>query len=245
MIAPIVLAAGNSTRFQDPKTKLLHKLDNVAIVKRVVVNLINVGFTEINIVTGHQECAIKEELDPEFAVINTRFITQDVRLGTAHAVMQCRDFVRADDILVVFGDKPLFTPQTIKEFISYHENITRKQPGGIMTIATVEHPNPDGYSEGYGTVVRHDGKVIALRKIEGTTECDAALYLFNANWLWENIHKLSPHKDNQFFLPDMVELAYRQGLYVGEYRVKNHREAVGINTKEQFQEALGYLKGGK
>jgi bifunctional UDP-N-acetylglucosamine pyrophosphorylase/glucosamine-1-phosphate N-acetyltransferase len=230
MIVPIVLAAGRSTRFKDEKTKLLHQLGEIEILKRVAMNLERAGLRGIRVVVGHQREDVMKALGDTY-----EYIVQPAQRGTGDAVKACRGKIRNhyDDVLVVFGDKPLFRPQTIRELIKAHK--------GIVTIATVEHPTPEQYSEGYGTVLRYDGKILALRKIEGTTECDAALYLFNAKWLWMNLDYLENHR-GEYFLPDMVEIASRQGLKIGEYRVSNYRETTGINTKEQFQEALGYLE---
>jgi len=230
MIAPIVLAAGRSTRFQDEKTKLLHQLGEIEILKRVICNLERAGFRGIRVVVGHQRHDVVKALGDKY-----QYIIQPKQDGTGSAVKACRGQIPNyyEDVLVVFGDKPLFRPQTIREFVETHK--------GIITIATVEHPLPESYSEGWGTVARCDGKVRALKKLHGTLECDAALYMFNAKWLWMNLDYLEKH-NGEYYLPDMVEIAFRQGLDIGEYRVHNYKEATGINNKMQFEEAQGYLK---
>ena len=231
MIVPIVLAAGRSTRFEDEKTKLLHQLGEIEILKRVVTNLEQAGLRGIRVVVGHQQDDVREALGDTY-----EYIVQEKQQGTGDAVKACRELIpnHYDDVLVVFGDKPLFRPQTIREFIKAHKT--------NITVATVNHPLPESYSEGWGTVIRNDGKLYALKKAPNTLECDAALYLFNAKWLWTNLNYLEKHPEKEeYFLPDLVEIASKQSTPIGEYRVLNFKEATGINNKVQYAEALSYL----
>lgn len=231
----LVLAAGRSTRFGDPVTKLLHEVGRVKALRRVLDNLRDARFLDIHLVVGHQ----KELIFSEFP--DCPAFTQLEQLGTGHAVAQAKGLNNSDCTFVVFGDKPLFKPQTLREFIKRHYSV-----GAPMTIATISHPSPDSYSEGYGTVVRVEGKLMALRKVEGTIECDGGLYAFKTEWLWSNIHRLQPHDNGrgkkEYFLPDLVEIVVGDGETVGEYRVENYKEAIGINTQKQLQEAEAYLK---
>lgn len=230
----LVLAAGRSTRIQHPTTKMLHELGEAKILRRVLSNLEAAGLRNIYLVLGHQAELIQQEF-PDY-----RYIIQPKQLGTGHAVQCCKPLRSAEHTLVVFGDKPLFSPHTLHEFTSLHEASCR-----VMTISTVEHPLPESYAEGYGTVVRSAGKVVALHKVQGTIECDGGLYAFQTKWLWDSIDTIAPtdkgRGKKEYFLPDLVEIATTQGLAVGEYRIRNYREATGINTPAHLEEAKHYL----
>lgn len=225
-----VLAAGRSTRIQHPTTKMLHEVGKMRILERTLHNLERAGLQNIYLVLGHQRDLIIKYL-PEY-----RYVIQEDQLGTGHAVRCAKPICSAVNTMVVFGDKPLFRPQTLREFAETH---TRSD--SPITVSTVVHPAPEDYAEGYGTVVRYGGKVLALKKIEGTIECDGALYAFQTKWLWNTIDDIVPREDGQVFLPDIVEVATTRGLRVNEYRIKNYREATGINTPKQLREAARYL----
>jgi len=243
----LVLAAGRSTRIKDPVTKMLHEIGEKKILKRVLSNIKEAGLTNVKLVLGHQRELIMKEF-PEYS-----FIIQSEQLGTGHAVMCsiAQNTMCGDDLgslrlightLVLFGDKPLLKPNTIKEFVESHI-----KSGRVLTCSTVIHPVPENYSEGYGTVVRMDGRIVALRKTEDTMECDGGMYIFETEWLWLNIKKLEVHEINgkkEYYLPDMIEIAIKQGHIINDYMIKDYKEATGINTPEQKAEAESYLDEG-
>jgi bifunctional UDP-N-acetylglucosamine pyrophosphorylase/glucosamine-1-phosphate N-acetyltransferase len=238
----LVLAAGRSTRIKDPVTKMLHQIGEKKILERVLNNVKDAGFDDITLVLGHQRDLITKEL-PQYP-----YVVQEEQLGTGHAVMCALvDVFTSEYTLVLFGDKPLLRPKTIKAFVDSHI-----KSGRVTTASTVIHPIPENYSEGYGTVVRVDDgfgnkRIIALRKIEDTMECDGGMYIFNTEWLYLNIHKLEKHEKNgkiEYYLPDMIELAINQGNMINEFRIEDWKEATGINTPEQKLEAEKYLNEG-
>jgi bifunctional UDP-N-acetylglucosamine pyrophosphorylase/glucosamine-1-phosphate N-acetyltransferase len=242
----LVLAAGRSTRIKDPITKMLHKIGEKKILERVLANVKEAGLTQVTLVLGHQRDLIVKEL-PDYP-----YVVQEELLGTGHAVkcalmnlLGANDdsgtFVLSGHTLVLFGDKPLLKPKTIREFVEWH-----LQKGRVLTCSTVVHPIPENYSEGYGTVVRVNGRIIALRKIEDTQECDGGIYIFRTDWLFLNIHKIKQHQINgngkiEYYLPDLIEVATNNGDVINDYRIQDYKEATGINTPEQKAEAESYL----
>lgn len=234
-----ILAAGRSTRIKDPVTKMLHEIGERKILERVINNVKEAGLEDITLVLGHQRDLILKEL-PDYP-----YAIQEEQKGTGHAVMCAMKSIvpaNSDDTLVLFGDKPLLKPKTIREFVDSH--IKSKK---VLTASTVVHPIPEDYSEGYGTVVRVDGKIVALKKIEDTMECDGGMYIFKTWWLWLNIDKLQEHDIHgkvEYYLPDLIELAIHKGDIINEYRIKDWKEATGINTPEQKLEASKYLEEG-
>jgi len=242
----LVLAAGRSTRIKDPITKMLHKIGEKKILERVLANIKEAGLTQVTLVLGHQRDLILKELS------DYPYVVQDELLGTGHAV-KCAltkllgansDTVLSRHTLVLFGDKPLLKPQTIREFVEKH-----LQKGRVLTCSTVVHPIPESYSEGYGTVVRVNERIVALRKIEDTEECDGGMYIFRTDWLLLNVHSLKKHQVNgngkvEYYLPDLVEVATNNGEIINDYRIQDYKEATGINTPEQKAEAESYLNMG-
>lgn len=234
MIKAIVLAAGKSSRFGKPITKVCHFLQNKRILHRVINNLVETKIDDITVIIGHQGKIVKRILKKW----NVHYAIQQKQLGTGDAIKAVRGI--EGDILVVFGDKPLFRPQTLKEFIQTHLAAQT-----VVSVATVIHPNPEAYSEGKGSVIRVNGRIIAFEYQKNLNECDAALYMFKSSWLWKNIDKLQPKKfgpyKDEYCLPDLINLAYQQDKKIGEYRIRDYLETIGVNTQKQFQEAAEAL----
>lgn len=230
----LILAAGRSSRIQDPTTKMLHKVGELKILERVIKNVKDAGLEDIHLILGHQSDLVHT------AFKEYPWIHQPEQLGTGNAVLMAHFLTEKEHTLVLFGDKPLLRPETIANFVKSHI-----ESGKVITASTVIHPTPENYSEGYGTVIRIGGKIVALKKTEDTLECDGGMYIFKTGWLWRNIERLEKHeKQNkvEYYLPDMIEMAINDRLPINEFLIPDYREATGINTPAQKAEAEKYLK---
>jgi len=238
----IILAAGLSRRFGSETTKMLHDLKEVKILERVLKNVRDAGIpdTRIYIVIGHQGRDVRSVIGNSY-----HYVIQEEQLGTGHAVACCRGKVHGDQVAVMFGDKPLFRPETLREFFQAHA-LNKTSP---ITVSTVHVPEVTKYSEGYGTVIRNKrGRVVALERTTLTKECDAALYAFNGEWLWNNVDMIRKRvyregSKGELGIPDLVRVAVEQGFEAHDFLVADWREAIGINNKDQFAQAEAVLSG--
>ena len=111
----IVLCGGLGKRMNSDIPKALHKIFDKCIAEYVVDALMKAGINDICMVVGHKSDMVKEYFK---YYPNISYALQKELLGTGHAVMQATDFISEDDnILVINGDMPLISPDSISEFI--------------------------------------------------------------------------------------------------------------------------------
>ena len=140
----IILAAGEGKRMKSKLPKVLHKVQGRTMVDHVIDAAERAEAGDICVVVGHGAQEVKEALKDR----NVKFALQEKQLGTGHAVMQAGDFIEEGaDILVLYGDTPLITPETIGKLLDFHE----KEGNSISIIsAMVDDP------AGYGHIIRNE-----------------------------------------------------------------------------------------
>jgi bifunctional UDP-N-acetylglucosamine pyrophosphorylase/glucosamine-1-phosphate N-acetyltransferase len=171
------------------------------------------------------------------------YVEQPEQLGTGHAV-QC--FAKAIDnrpeqILVVCGDTPLISRQTLLEMIEVHN--TQKP---AITMMTLEMQDPGNY----GRIVRKNDEILAIREAKDCSEeelkikeVNLAVYLFNGDFLFSNIFKLE-NKNNQkeFYLTDLIEMASSQGKKVISCKEIDESSTLGINSRQHLAQVTRILR---
>ena len=147
----IILAAGKGTRMKSDLPKVLHKVAGISMLEHVFrsVNAINPEKTVT--VIGH-----KAELVEQVLAGQTDFVRQTEQLGTGHAVMMAEPVLEnlTGQTLIIAGDTPLITGESLKNLIDFHINHKN-----VATILTAEADNPFGY----GRIVRNQhGEVLKI-----------------------------------------------------------------------------------
>ncbi|MGI6703933.1 MAG: bifunctional UDP-N-acetylglucosamine diphosphorylase/glucosamine-1-phosphate N-acetyltransferase GlmU [Clostridia bacterium] len=230
-LSVIILAAGKGVRMKSNLPKVLHRVCGKEMINHVVDNVKGLSASQIIVVTGYKQDAVKAVLDEKVETV-----WQEKQLGTGHAVMQAMPLVSKDAkyVLVLYGDTPLVSTETLKGLIDYH----RGSSCG-MTVLTVEMDNP----EGYGRVLRDSaGKITAIvehkdagpdqRRIR---EINSGIYCFDRELLLEGIGSLkNDNAQGEYYLTDIVEFLRDKGIIIGGYRTDDAREVMGVNTKYQL-----------
>lgn len=117
-IFAIVLAAGKSTRFVGPESKLLTPLCGKELILYPLELLEDLGINKC-FVLGHK-AAIIQKLILKKAKSPTSFAFQLEQLGTGHAVACSKQEWRESQILILNGDMPLVSAELIKNLIAVH-----------------------------------------------------------------------------------------------------------------------------
>jgi bifunctional UDP-N-acetylglucosamine pyrophosphorylase/glucosamine-1-phosphate N-acetyltransferase len=67
-------------------------------------------------------------------------------------------------------------------------------------------------------------------------EVNPALYIFDANWLWDNIDKIElDNSRNEYKLTDLIHIAFSQNKNIEAVPVTNLIEALQPNSKEELE----------
>lgn len=222
----IILAAGEGKRMKSNLPKVLHKVCGKPMLNYIIDACKNAGIEKIAVVVGHQADTIKS------SIADVEFFLQSEQLGTGHAVICAKDFINDDDdVLILNGDIPLITCETIKKLYSVHgEN-------SLTLISTVvENPN------GYGRIVRRDGKFLRIvedkdadKNEKLVNEINVGVYLFNSSALKTALQFLgNDNAQKEYYLTDTIEIIRTMNDNIGVFCGENAQEFLGVNDKVQL-----------
>jgi bifunctional UDP-N-acetylglucosamine pyrophosphorylase/glucosamine-1-phosphate N-acetyltransferase len=233
-VAAVILAAGEGKRMRSDRAKVLHPLAGMPILSYVVEAVEKLA-RPIVAVVGHQAGEVKRFLKDK----PVRTVMQTRQLGTAHAVLRAQaalSHVRGP-VLILNGDTPLITRHTLERLIEFHH-----QRGAHLTLLTARLSDPFGY----GRIVRNsEGQI--RRVVEETDatpyekkiqEINTGIYLVERTTLFELLKMVqSNNSQKEYYLPDTVEAAVKQGLRVESMEVPDPQEVFGINTRLDLAQA--------
>lgn len=234
MFTSVILAAGMGTRMKSKMPKVLHKVCGKPLSKWVIDASKAAGADKVCAVVGHKAETVKEVLGDvcEFAL-------QAEQKGTGHAVMQAIDVIKNSkgEVVILNGDTPLITAETINKAIEYHKN-----NGNQATVITAILDD----ATGYGRIVRdNDGSVLkiveqkdASEEEKKINEVNSGMYVFDAQSLVYALDKITPNNaQGEYYLTDTLEILLSVGKKIGGYAISDNDEIRGINDRVQLNEA--------
>lgn len=234
MFTSVILAAGMGTRMKSKMPKVLHKVCGKPLSKWVIDASKAAGADKVCAVVGHKAETVKEVLGDvcEFAL-------QAEQKGTGHAVMQAMDVIKNSkgEVVILNGDTPLITAETINKAIEYHKN-----NGNQATVITAILDD----ATGYGRIVRdNDGSVLkiveqkdASEEEKKINEVNSGMYVFDAQSLVYALDKITPNNaQGEYYLTDTLEILLSAGKKIGGYAISDNDEIRGINDRVQLNEA--------
>src|SRR3954463_13922399 len=150
----IVLAAGEGTRMRSARPKVLHEVAGRSLLAHVLAAVRAAGIEQTAVVVGPDAEAVDEET--KRALPKAQIFVQAERRGTAHAVLSARKAIArgADDILVIFGDTPLISADTLKRLrgaIDHHASVA---------VLGFRPKSPTGY----GRLIMNGHRLVDIRE---------------------------------------------------------------------------------
>ncbi|MGG2025203.1 bifunctional UDP-N-acetylglucosamine diphosphorylase/glucosamine-1-phosphate N-acetyltransferase GlmU [Gottfriedia sp. S16(2024)] len=224
----IVLAAGKGTRMKSKLYKVLHPVCGKPMVQHVVDHVISVGVQNIVTVVGHGAELVKTQIGD-----HSEYALQDEQLGTAHAVIQAAPMLKDKEgtTLVICGDTPLISPETIQALFDEHERLQAK-----ATILTAHLED----STGYGRIIRgENGSVLKIVEHKDASpeeltvqEINTGTYCFDNKALFEALNEVNNNNaQGEYYLPDVIEILKAKGEIVAAYKTANFDETLGVNDR--------------
>lgn len=241
-ISAIVLAAGMGTRMKSGLVKVMHPLAGPPMIAWPVAAAFEAGVARCVLVVGHQE----EKVRAVFAGrADIAFAVQSEQLGTGHAVRCALPelFADSDTVLILCGDTPLITAQTLRGMLQAH-----KGSGAAVTVMTAHMAEPFGY----GRVVKAgDGSIAAITEEKDASpeerriqEVNAGVYCVDRAFLERAVARIETHNaQGEYYLTDVVLQAAQQGLKCLSFAVADAEEITGVNDRLQLAEAGRVLRG--
>jgi len=232
----IILAAGGSTRMNTQLAKVLHEVCGRPMLAYVLQACRKVDIKKIYVVVGFSS----EQVQSRFAdADDIVWVRQDEQLGTAHAVMCCREYLKDFDgqTLILCGDGPLIRSQTLRTLIDKHE-----AGQSAATLATAVLDDPSGYGrivrDAYGNIQGIVEHLDCTPEQSEIKETNPSNYLFNNRRLLEAIDNIKPDNvKKEYYLTDAISGLISTGHKVEAITAMQPDEAVGINSRAQLSAA--------
>lgn len=229
-LAAIILAAGQGTRMKSETHKVLHPIAGKPMLHHLLDTVDSIGVERTVIVVG----ARREQIEASVEGRDVAIAVQDEQLGTGHAVTQAHDALRgfAGDILILYGDVPMVSADTMRDMIFRLNN-------GTDPRAVVLGFRPDD-AAAYGRIIADDqGEIEKMVEFKDATDaerrvdlCNSGLMAARSTDLFILLDQIS--NDNaagEYYLPDIVMLPGQKSAVI---EVADPAEVAGVNSRAEL-----------
>ncbi len=226
-IGAIILGAGKGTRMKSSLPKVLMPVGGKPMIRHIIDTLEGLKVDKIVTVIAPDGDAVKREVSPYPTCI------QEKQLGTGHAVLAARSEFRAfkGDILVVFGDQPLYTKDSMRKLL-------KKRAQGYSVVCMGFRPEDPAR---YGRLVMDGDNLKRIVEFKDASEeekaitfCNSGIMCFDGEKLFEILGAISnENAAHEYYLTDAVEIALRMGLKCSAVECPVE-EASAANTLEEL-----------
>ncbi len=234
-VAIAIMAAGKGTRLKSKYPKVLHEVGGKPIISHVIATATKVVPTrDIFVIVGHEAERVRNAV----ASTGVNFVVQSEQRGTGHALMVGREALSGyDQVIVLSGDAPLITADTIKKLAEFHA-----AQKAVMTLLSADVENPYGYGrlirKGRGAevqaIVEEKSATPKQKKIR---EINSGFYAFSVPALYDNIDRLSTkNAHGEYYLTDMAGVFHRARKKVVAIKTEDAGEVLGSNTRAEMMD---------
>lgn len=237
----LILAAGKGKRMQSDLPKILLPLKGKRMIDHVLKSIEKINIGKPIAIIGHQAELVRSELKDQ-----CDYALQEEQLGTGHAVASAKNNCEgAENIIVLSGDQPFISSETIINLIEKHT-----ESGAKITFATSLLTDFNEWRSaffGFGRILREnknpsqEPKVIGIKEYKDANdeeknikEVNAGCYMFEADWLWKNLEKIkNENAQSEYYLTDLLGIAWKNGDKIETIKIKSS-EALSANTREEL-----------
>lgn len=231
-IACIVLAAGKGTRMKSALPKPLHKVAGLPMIKHVLRAAEALDPEKIVIVIGSDMPEMVDAVKPHTTAI------QHTINGTGGAALAARDhFKNFDgDILIIFGDMPLMTTETLTRMI----DIRRQLPAIGMTFSGMRLENPKMYGR---MVLDDDDTLKKIVEYKDASESEKRITLCNGGAICADGSRIfdwlaqigNDNAQKEYYLTDLPQIARKENRTTHVVEVAAE-EMEGANSRADLAE---------
>ena len=175
---------------------------------------------------------------------DTHIVFQELRLGTGDAVNAARELYKGKkgSVLVLSGDCPLVTPETISRLVE-----KRDSEDAAMVVLTMQLDDPFGYGR-----IQRDAQGDVLRIVEQKdcseeqallNECNTGLYCFDIESLFWALDQVSnDNAQGEYYLTDVLEICRNAGKKISAFITEDPSECLGVNSRVQLAQAASIMQ---
>jgi bifunctional UDP-N-acetylglucosamine pyrophosphorylase/glucosamine-1-phosphate N-acetyltransferase len=233
-VTAVILAAGHGTRMRSRIPKVLHPICGRPMIDWVLEAVDQAGAKDVKVIANPHHAELAAHLNDRVQLVYQR----DPR-GTAHALQQIpAGELRGRQILVVNGDSPLLTGDSVRRVIDAHLNA--KAPATTTTV--IDPTRDDGriIRAADGSLERIVERKDATDEIRATvSEFNVGLYCFDGSLLVDALGKVGDeNKAGEFYLTDV----FMHLKPVTIVTLDDPREAMGVKDRIRLAAATEILR---
>lgn len=235
----IILAAGQGSRMKSKQYKVLHEIAGKSMVEHVLGNVDKLAPELVVTVVGFGAEKVKSKLGTrcEYAI-------QAEQKGTGHAVLMAKESLgdKAGTTLVICGDTPLITAETLADLFKEHE-----ETGAKATILTAHAEEPFAY----GRIIRNStGSVEKIVEEKDASdqerlvqEINTGTFCFDNQALFSALGQVgNDNAQGEYYLPDVISILQKQGETISAYQMPEFSDSIGINDRLALAEATATMR---
>lgn len=227
-IAAIILGAGKGTRMKSDLPKVMMPVCGKSMIRHIIDTLENAGVEKIVTVIAPDGDIVKKEVSPYPTCV------QEKQLGTGNAVLAAETLLKDfhGDILVIFGDQPLYTKNTIERVIN------RRREGYSVVCVGFKPIDPARYGR---LILNSKGELERIVEFKDATDeekainfCNSGMMCFDGKVMFEILNSISnENAANEYYLTDAISIALSKGLKCSAVECPVE-EASAANTREEL-----------
>ena len=239
--ALVILAAGKGTRMESDLPKVLHKIGGAPLLHHAMLSASALEPEHTIVVTGHGADLVEaaaQDFDADAIAVR-----QDEQLGTAHAVAQAKTALDGfeGDVIVLYGDTPFITTETLEQMIA-------ARTSSDVVVLGFEAADPGRY----GRLIMDGSALMQIVEFKDATEAERAVSLCNSGVVCVSKDLLfdllgAVGNDNaagEYYLPDIVGIANARGLKATAVTC-DEAETLGINSRLELASAEALFQQSK
>ena len=229
----VILAAGMGTRMNSDLPKVMHKIAGAPMVVHAMKSGDSLFPDRVVVVAGHGAEMVgkaAQDWNPDAMIA-----VQAEQLGTAHAVAQAAPALDgfSGDVVVLYGDTPFITPETLEAMIAARAD-------HAIVVLGFDAADPGRY----GRLITSGDILTEIVEFKDATEDQRAITLCNSGVVCADAETLlslvaevgNNNASGEYYLTDIVALAAKRGLTSTVVRCPE-AETMGINTRAQLAQA--------
>jgi bifunctional UDP-N-acetylglucosamine pyrophosphorylase / glucosamine-1-phosphate N-acetyltransferase len=235
----IILAAGKGTRMKSNLYKVLHPVLGKPMINHVIDHLNAANVSRKVMVVGHGAEDVTQVVGNQ-----AEFVLQSEQLGTGHAVMVTESLLKDEDgtTIVICGDTPLISPETINALLNFHN-----ENQSVATVLTTIFDD----ATGYGRIIRDENgalaKIVEHKDASSeerlVKEINTGTYCFDNKQLFAALKETNnTNAQGEYYLTDVIEVMKRKSLPVMAFVTNDQEETLGINDRVSLAKANQILK---
>ena len=231
----VILAAGKGSRMRSELPKVLHKVAGKSLLGHVIDSALELTPEKIHVVIGHGKEAVINTFAQHRSKHQLNWVEQTEQLGTGHAVSQALPSINGDaNVLMLTADVPLIKSTTLASMVSAMSS----SPLALLTALVAE-------PFGLGRITRDDTDAVtgiieqkdASAEQRKINEINSGIICADKKQLVTWLGQISnDNVQQEFYLTDVVALAYAAGNPIAALHPDTNSEVTGINSRVQLAE---------